>query len=143
MNSPEQTIRLLKITDADMQFLYDLLKKRDPRANISHKKMPTFEEHRKFVISKPYTAWYVIMVNENRAGSIYLSKNDEIGIFLIKDFFGKNVGAEAMKQLMKLHVRKRYLANVAPENIVSQKFFQKNKFTGLQYTYELIVSNED
>ena len=41
-------------------FLYELLAERDPVANISHREMPTFDQHRKFVDSRPYKAWYLI-----------------------------------------------------------------------------------
>ena len=57
MNS---SIKLNQVTKNDTLFLYDLLKNKDPNANISHKKMPSYDEHVKFVMSKPYTNWYII-----------------------------------------------------------------------------------
>ncbi|SVB98178.1 uncharacterized protein METZ01_LOCUS251032, partial [marine metagenome] len=39
------------IKNTDYEFLYDLLLQRNPDANISHKKMPTYEEHVNFVKS--------------------------------------------------------------------------------------------
>ena len=42
--------------------------------------MPTLIEHEKFVLSNPYTNWYIIKKNNEKIGSIYLSKRDEIGI---------------------------------------------------------------
>ena len=42
-------IKLKQITENDMLFLYELLKNKDPNSNISHKKMPTYDEHVKFV----------------------------------------------------------------------------------------------
>ena len=56
-------IKLTKITNSDARFLYLLLMERDPKTNISHRKMPTYNEHRKFIASKPYKAWYVIKVD--------------------------------------------------------------------------------
>ena len=74
----------------DVDFLFELLKERDPRANISHKKLPTYASHIKFVDSKPYKKWYIITAYDSgkklKVGSIYLSKNDEIGIFVSKRF---------------------------------------------------------
>ncbi len=49
-----QVITLKTVTDTDHKFLYELLENRDSRANISHKKMPTYRQHVKFVKSKPY-----------------------------------------------------------------------------------------
>ncbi|EGG41211.1 hypothetical protein Nlim_2020 [Candidatus Nitrosarchaeum limnium SFB1] len=132
----KMSIRLRNVNQSDFRFLYNLLKERDPNMNISHKKMPTYSEHVKFVKSKPYTKWNVIEYGKQKIGSIYLSKNDEIGIFLKKQFQGKNVGQESLELFRKMNPRKRYLANVSPKNIISQKFFKKNDFKLIQYTYE-------
>ena len=70
------------VDDSDLRFLFNLLKERDPNTNISHKKMPTFTEHEQFVKSKPYSYWYIIKLSRKKIGTIYLSKNNEIGIFI-------------------------------------------------------------
>ena len=77
MNS---NVKLKQVTKNDMLFLYEHLKKKDPSTNISHKKMPSYDEHVEFVMSKPYTNWYIIECDKKNVGSIYLSKQDEIGI---------------------------------------------------------------
>ncbi len=130
------SVRLRNVNQSDFRFLYNLLKERNPNMNISHKKMPIYSEHVKFVKSKPYTKWNVIEYGKQKIGSIYLSKNNEIGIFLKKQFQGKNVGQESLVLFMKINPRKRYLANVSPKNTASQKFFKKNGFKLIQYTYE-------
>ena len=53
-------IKLKNITSSDTNFLFELLKNRDQFENISHKIMPTFKNHEKFVKSKPYFKWYII-----------------------------------------------------------------------------------
>ena len=129
-------ISLKSVTNSDVKFLFDLLKERDPRVNISHKKMPTYSQHTKFINSKPYSKWYIILKSKQKIGSIYLSKNDEIGIFLSKKFQGKNVGNSALNELMKKNPRKRFLANVNPKNKKSISFFKNNNFKLIQYTFE-------
>lgn len=136
--NPNQQVELRAVDETDLKFLYKLLEKRDPIANISHKKMPSYEEHVQFVLSKPYSVWYVIIANNERVGSIYLSKQDEIGILLTSDMTGKGVGKIALVQLMRKNPRKRYLANVSPKNKKSMEFFEKNGFRFIQYTYELM-----
>lgn len=131
------SIKLRNVNQSDFRFLYNLLNERDPKANISHKKMPTYTEHVKFVKSKPYSKWNIIKYGTQRVGSIYLSKNDEIGIFLKKQFHGKNIGQSSLELFIKTNPRKRYLANVNPKNTKSKKFFKKNGFKLIQYTYEL------
>ena len=129
-------ISLKSVTNSDVKFLFDLLKERDPRANISHRKMPTYSQHTKFIKSKPYSKWYIILKSKQKIGSIYLSKNDEIGIFLSKKFQGKNVGNSALNELIKKNPRKRFLANVNPKNKKSISFFKNNNFKLIQYTFE-------
>ena len=92
MKKNYSSIYLKSVTKLDVEFLFNLLKERDPRANISHNKMPTYDEHVNFVKSKPYSKWYIIFKSEQKVGSIYLTKNNEIGIFLSKKFQVKNIG---------------------------------------------------
>ena len=127
---------LKPVVKTDIKFLYDLLKERDPSVNISHKKIPTYAQHKKFVISKPYSKWYILEYNRKKIGSIYLSKQNEIGIFLKKEYHGLGFAHEALKQIMKKNSRKRFLANVSPKNKKSMKFFKQNNFQLIQYTYE-------
>ena len=135
MNS---NVKLKQITKNDMLFLYELLKSKDPNANISHKKMPSYDEHVKFVMSKPYTNWYIIEYDKKNVGAIYLSKQDEIGISVNNDYEYDQIVKPALKLLMKLNQRKRYLANTSPKDVRSQEFLLKNGFTGLEYVYEMI-----
>lgn len=130
-------IKLKKVSKKDLQFLYNLLEERDPNANISHKKMPSLKEHEKFVCSKPYSKWYIIMLKGEKIGSIYLSKQDEIGIFLKKNVQGKKLGKLALNLIMEKNHRKRFLANVSPKNKNSAKFFKQNGFKLIQHTFEL------
>ena len=137
MENNEKSIKLRPVKKNDCLFLYNLLKERDSKANISHKKMPSFEQHEKFVDSKPYSKWYVIVESEESVGSIYLTKNDEIGIFLKKNTQGKKIGEKALKLLMEKNPNSRYLANVNPKNKKSIRFFKNNGFKLIQQTYEL------
>ena len=134
MNS---NVKLKQVTKNDALFLYELLKNKDPNANISHKKMPSYDEHVEFVISKPYTNWYIIEYDKKNVGSIYLSKQDEIGISINNDYEYDQIVKSALKLLMKLNQRKRYLANVGPKDVKSQEFLLKNGFTSLEYVYEI------
>ena len=48
----EDEIRFKEVDKSDIKFLYQHLKERDPITRISHKKMPTYAQHKKFVLSK-------------------------------------------------------------------------------------------
>lgn len=118
--------------------LWELLNNREPVQNISHRKMPTWNEHVAFVESKPYKCWYLIIHDNKWSGACYLSKQDEIGIFLFKNKRSLGIGEAALAELMKLHPSHRYLANIAPYNINSINFFEKQGFKLIQRTYELL-----
>ena len=138
MENNSDTTKLKEINSLDYRFLYNQLKNRNLHANISHKKMPSYNEHIEFVKSKPYSKWYIINFKDRKAGSIYLSKENAIGIFLKKEFQGKNIATQALKLMILKNPRSRYLANINPKNMGSQKFFKKKGFKLIQYTYELI-----
>ena len=131
------TIKLKCVTKSDTRFLYNQLKERDPIINISHKKMPTYLEHSKFVLSKPYSKWYIIIYKNKKIGNVYLTKMNEIGIFILKSIKIEGLGKIILDTLMKKDPRSRYLANVSPRNIKSSNFFKRNGFKLIQNTYEL------
>ena len=131
------SINLKLVAKSDIRFLYNQLKERESKINISHKNMPTFEEHSKFVMSNPYSKWYIILSKNKKIGNAYLTKTNEIGIFILKSVKIKGIGKMVLESLIKMNPRTRYLANVSPKNNKSQDFFKKNNFKLIQYTYEL------
>ena len=130
-------IKLKLISKSDYRFLYNLLKERDSRVNISHRKMPTYSEHLKFIRSKPYTKWYIVELGASKIASVYLTSQNEIGIFIKKTYQNKKLGSVILSQLIQKNPRERYLANVSPKNKTSENFFKSNGFKFVQKTYEL------
>lgn len=119
-----------------IDLLYDLLSERTPEQSISHKEMPSYDEHIEFVKSNPYLCWYLISAEGGTAGSIYLTRDSEIGIFIFKTHQGKGYAREAIKELMTRHSPPFY-ANVNPANTASQKLFSDLGFNMIQYTYAI------
>ena len=118
-----------------MDFLYALLKEREGIVNISHRQLPSFSEHEKFVKNSPYSFWEIIWLNNERIGNIYLTNRDELGIFISKDSQSQGAGSIVLQKFMKKVGKKRYLANVNPTNYKSIQFFGKHGFTHIQNTY--------
>ena len=50
----------------------------------------------------------------------------------------KQIGQRTLELLMEKNPRKRYLANVSPKNKKSIRFFTRNGFKLIQYTFEKI-----
>ena len=133
-------VKLKPVTRSDIRFLYNQLKERDPTINISHKKMPGYTEHSKFVLSKPYSKWYIVFYKNKKIGNVYLTKMNEIGIFILKSIKIKGIGTIILEKLLKMNPRTQYLANVNPGNKKSSAFFKKNGFKLIQHTYELTLN---
>ena len=128
-------VELKPVTENDTEFLYELLKEREGRINITHKGTPSLDEHLDFVKNHDYTSWNIIWVNDQKVGNIYLTQRDEIGIFILQKFQGLGYGSNALKQFMKKNGKKRYLANINPTNYKSIQFFGKQGFVHIQNTY--------
>lgn len=114
--------------------LYQVLEEREPQQCISHKSMPSMEEHLKFFMSRPYLFWYLVVVDDVVVGSIYLSKQREIGIWILKDYQGFGHGPAAVTMLMAAHPGK-FLANINPANPRSVEMFSSMGFAHIQNTY--------
>jgi len=139
----EQSISLKEVKQSDCRFLFGLLRERDPKISISHRVIPTYKKHVDFVLSKPYSKWYIIYDKKKKVGSIYLSKQDEIGIFLKKGISNNKIKQIVMEQLMKMNPRNRFIANCNPKNKVGIQFLKKNGFKLIQYSYEYFPKGYD
>jgi RimJ/RimL family protein N-acetyltransferase len=128
-------MRFISVYDypAAAQPLYDLLAERAPEVNISHKEMPTWEAHLKFIASRPYESWYLIEVDTVPVGTIYLTNQREVGLFIFKLYRGQGYGGEALAELKRKHPG-QLLANVSVNNKDGLSFWQDQGFKPLQQT---------
>lgn len=116
---------------------YRLLQEREPHQSISHKAMPTWDEHCGFIRSHPYKVWYLIQTPLGEiAGCVYLSRQREIGIGILKKHRGQGLAKSAIAELMRMNPG-RILANINPANEVSIALFENFGAKLIQYTFEL------
>lgn len=151
-----------RIRDGALEFLYELMKEREPEINISHRELPTFEQHRQFVTRRPYRFWYLIEAvdfeTRNPArdhpwiGYVSATHSNEIGIVLLKDWRGHGFGKLVVQELIALHrpnpaepsVRTgTWIANVAPANERSRRMFEGLGFRKIQETFEFQSPQEE
>ena len=59
--------QLIPVRKSDCPFLFQLLKERESKVNISHRTIPTYNNHVKFVMSKPYAKWYIIKYQNKKS----------------------------------------------------------------------------
>jgi hypothetical protein len=114
--------------------LYELLKERTPEVSISHKCLPSFDNHVKFIDSKPYKHWFFI-TKPDVVGAIYLTPSNEIGVFVFKKYRRSGYATWAVNELIERSKQTKFLANINPENKISQKLFKKFGFKHIQNTY--------
>ena len=133
----ETTIILKEVRKSDCLFLYELLTARKPNVNISHKKLPTYVKHVKFVMSKPYSKWYIIYRATEKIGSVYITKQDEIGIHFKEKNITNKTRSKVLKMIIKKNPRDRYLININPSNTKMKKFLKNEGFELIQHTYEI------
>ena len=126
--------------DFSARFLYALLLERRPDESISHRRMPSFDDHRRFIDHRPYLHWYLIRSKKCAVGSVYLTPMDEIGVHVLYAARGSGLGKKAVKAIMSRHPRKQFLANINPANFQSISFFKGLGFRLIQQTYALEAS---
>lgn len=122
-----------RVPDAE-EILYSLLAERTADQSISHTKMPTMEEHRRFFQSRPYTAWYLIDNSHDYVGAIYLTRANEIGVFVFKAHQGKGIGQRAVEMVREAHPGP-HLWNVNPANKRSIALVERLGGRLIQLTY--------
>ena len=119
------------------EILYRLLEERDAHVNISHREMPTWKSHLKFIAGHPYAAWYLVRSGDDYVGAVYLTAPGEIGIGILAQWRGHGFGRAAVVLLMRKNPRSRFLANINPNNATSIRMFGDMGFRIIQQTYEL------
>jgi len=132
--SIKNLVKLKEVTEDNAEFLYEMLKERDSTVNVTHQKLPLFNEHLKFIKSKPYDAWYIIEIESKQVGHIYIDNENRIGWFIKREFKGFGFVIPAFEELKILHKRKNYLGKVNPNNFEAQNLLTKLKFV-LKNTY--------
>lgn len=133
-----------------IQILYNLLKERstedDEYTNISHRKLPKYQDHVEYVNRHPYALWFLAMENNECLGSISLTKRNEIGVVLFKKYRGKGYGTRILELFLaeneplpeeKGQRSDGFIANINPKNEASIRLFKKFGFEHVQNTYQL------
>ena len=88
LNEIEKAFKIEQITNSadHKKILYNLFIQRPSQNKISAKDTLTFEEHKKFVESHPYRYWFLIKIKTSYAGTVYVTHDNHIGIFLREEF---------------------------------------------------------
>ena len=74
---------LVKKSESHAKILFEMLRKR--KNSISHSLLPSYQDHKSFVLNHPYRAWYIVKANDEIVGNAYLLKDNYVGINIVKN----------------------------------------------------------
>lgn len=132
-------------TDEQINILYDQLIKRTHR--ISHKIIPTLDEHINFVIDNPYRAWFIVRDLNCIIGNVYVQFDNSIGLNCLDDIKESQLSDilyEISTKLAPLEGRpsiryEGYFLNVSSSNVSLQKKLSNLGLIETQRTYAFDV----
>lgn len=132
----------IKKNDAHIKILYELLKNRE--FNISNQELPTYNQHKLFVLNNPYRDWYLIEVNKSFVGTMYILKDNCVGIYV------KGQDKIVIEKTIEWVLRNKkplpgiksvragnFHINSTPGNTIMSSVLQKMGATKIQETYSL------
>ena len=134
----------VKKINAHIEILYDLILKR--QMNISHQSKPTYDDHQQFVLNNPYRIWFLVKFHEEYIGSVYILKNNCIGInvnqnrnqvipWIINTLLRKYKPLKALKSVRAAN----FDINVAPDDKEYADILESMGARLMQYTYAIPV----
>jgi hypothetical protein len=65
-------------SEIQIELLYQQLRSRT--SNISHRVLPSYENHKEFVAKHPYRAWFIIKSTDIVLGNVYVQYDNSIGL---------------------------------------------------------------
>ena len=129
-------------TEKHIKALYEILQNR--KFNISNKIKPTYQEHKKFVLNNPYRSWFLVEYEGAFVGSIYLLKDNCIGInFVNQNKFLVNKAVKWVlfnnKPLPEIKSIRSpdFHVNISPDNSTMKNILKDFGATLIQVTYKL------
>jgi len=85
---------------------------------------------------------YIIIIDNERAGFVHITKDGEIGYYITKKFEGKGIATNAVKDMLKLEHVKKCFATVNIKNIRSNNLVKGLGFSQKGIIYEKIIDKE-
>ena len=129
-------------------FLYELLKNREKKISISHEKLPSFYQHKKFLRSSPYRHWFIIKKGSSLLGSTYITKSNCVAIHLLKnnkELIIKIISFiirtfKPLKELPSIR-RKEFIMNITSNNRLYAEILKQLGGKKVQETFALKQKN--
>ena len=112
--------------------------------NISHSKLPSYENHKKFVLSHPYKVWYLVFKKSKVVGNFYIKYDNSIGLnlliqnielveFIINYIRNEYKPEKAIPSLIPPY----FYFNISKNNVELDIIFKKLNINSFQVSYKL------
>jgi len=126
---------------SDVQTLFIRLASRS--YSISHRRLPSFEDHHLFVSSHPYRFWKLILT-DRCIGSYYVTHSNSVGVDIDEDFYGlidvvfaDICGSHSALPPIKSIRGAKFHINVSSRNSILCSMLQQKGFVEIQRTFAL------
>lgn len=127
------SIRLRPVDESDLPILFEF--QLDPEATamaaFPSRDRETFHAHSMKIMADKSVPYKAIVFNGRVAGSIVSWEMDgkrEVGYWLGREFWGRGIATEALRQFLGVVETRPLYAHVAKHNIGSKRVLEKNGF---------------
>ena len=131
----------MALNSSKEKFLYELLSERN--LSISHKKLPSYEEHLNFIKNNPYYKWVIVKQNKILIGSIYINKNNSVSIKLknkyshqLEHVLNKFEDTFSPQSEIKSYRKEQFFFNVNPNDQLMIKVLESKNYKISQISYQ-------
>ena len=127
------SISLRNVIPADLPYFFEY--QRDELAvqmtGFPPREWDSFDAHWKKILADEKIVIKTILFRENVAGSVLCFENEgekEVGYWLGREFWGKGVATEALRQFLGQFLSRPLIAHIAKHNHGSKRVLEKNRF---------------
>jgi RimJ/RimL family protein N-acetyltransferase len=139
---------LRAVTAADLPILYEF--QLDPEATamaaFPSRDHDAFMAHSAKIMADASTVYHVILADGQVAGSLVsweMEGEREVGYWLGREFWGKGIATEALRQFLGVVTTRPLFAHVAKHNIGSRRVLEKCGFTVIGDDKYFNIGNEE
>lgn len=113
--------------------------------SISHRDLPSMEEHKNFVKNNPYRAWFIVKIQNKILGNIYIQYDNSIGFNFQEEITSKEIEEtieliySKFKPLKSIPSKRPdyFFINVNSSNLSLQKKLFSLNYLEIQRTYRI------
>ena len=129
-------------TDSQVDVLFSLLEQR--AHSVSHVTMPSFAQHKSFVLSEPYKTWVLVRMDRDYVGALYIKDDNTVGLNLLS--YSLDIVCACINYIFENFVPNSaepsfvpddFVVNIAASNTAFQQQLKMLGYEEIQTTFRL------